>query len=143
VSAQPLDPCNGVEPSIEAEDRLDTVLPHYGDMESIARRESPARQEFIARTLHRAEIDRQHLVDDRQEHVESRLNRVGSVDCSVPMQDLLEYLGVGDQLIPIGDKALHRPLRIDLVGVSRADEVHRNIRVDKNHEGPEYPDSIS
>lgn len=68
------------------------------------------------------------------QQVERRLNCVASVDGYVAMNNLLEHLGVGNESIAPERDALEESLCINLVWVSRTDEIHRHVRVDENHD---------
>jgi hypothetical protein len=61
-----------------------------------------------------------HLIDDAEQSVEGRLDSVPPVDGDVPMQDLLQDLGVGDQALAVIDQLLEPSLCVALVGVRRA-----------------------
>lgn len=132
--AQAPDAWDGIEPAIEAQDGIDAVLAHDRDVDGVTRREGPPAQELVPGMRDRVEIDRQHLIDDRQERIERRLDGVGSSNCPVSMQDLLQDLGVGDEQFTICDEPLEPLLRVDLVGVDRPDQVHRDVRVDEYHD---------
>ena len=49
------------------------------------------------------------------------------------MQDLLQDLGVGNEQRPICDASLEPSMRIDLLGVTRPDQLHPKVRVDEYH----------
>ncbi len=48
------------------------------------------------------------------------------------MKNLLKDLYVGDQAIPGGNGAFQQDLRVPFVRMGRSDQVHGNVRVDKN-----------
>ncbi len=89
--------------------------------------------------------DVKHLIDDAQQSVERRLDGVPAVNGDVPMQDLLQDLGVGDEALAIIDQLFEPSLSVALVGVRRAHQIHGNVRIDQNHGcAPDpYPISIS
>ena len=80
-----------------------------------------------------AEVPGQHLVDDTEQGVEGGLNRRSTVDGRIAVQNLLQDLDVGDKPFAPRNQSLEGTLRIDLVPVGSADEVHRHVRVDEDH----------
>jgi hypothetical protein len=61
------------------------------------------------------------------------------------MQDLLQDRSMGDKTLPVGNQILEQPLRVGLVRMSGADEIHGEIRINQNQvclPAP-YPLSIS
>lgn len=107
---------------------------HDGDVECIARRDSLDAQNDVARAQHVAILDWKHLVDDSQECVQRWLYRIAAIDRDIPVKDLLEYLRIRHQALTRSDSTLEEALRIDLVRVLGADQVHWNIRVDQDHD---------
>ena len=73
-----------------------------------------------------------NLVNDVQTNLEGWSDGFPFVDCRVPMQDLLQHFRVGDQSLPRRDKAFQQNLRLRLVRMRRADEVHRDIGIDED-----------
>ena len=63
----------------------------------------------------------------------SGLNGVSAIDRREAVQDLLQRLGVGDQLDAVGDGALQQPLGVDLVRMVGPHQVHRQVGVHQNH----------
>jgi hypothetical protein len=88
---------------------------------------------------------REHLVHHPEDRVEGRLDRVAPVDRYIAMADLLQHLRVGHEALASGQRGLQQTLSVELVGMRRAHQVHRHIRVDQDHsgEGPAYPRSTS
>jgi len=86
-----------------------------------------------------------HLIDNPEQSVEGRLDGVPTVDGDVPMQDLLQDLGVGDEALAVTDQLFEQSLCVALVGVRRTHQIHGDVRIDQNHGcAPDlYPVSIS
>ena len=61
------------------------------------------------------------------------------------VQDLLQDLGIGHQALTVGDQLLEQALRVSFVRMRGADQIHRYIGVDQNHDRAPvpYPASIS
>ena len=87
----------------------------------------------------------EYLINDAEQSVERRLDGVPAVDGDIPMQNLLQDLGVGDQALAVIDQLFEQSLCVALVGVRRAHEIHGDVRIDQNHGcAPDpYPISIS
>ena len=121
------------------------MLFHDGEMDSIARRKPSMSQDNLFGTLGGGPRNVKHLIDDAEQSVERRLDGVPAVDGDVPMQDLLQDLGVGDEALAVIDQLFEQSLCVALVGVRRAHEIHGDVRIDQNHGcAPDpYPISIS
>ena len=121
------------------------MLFHDGDMDRITRRHPSMTQDNLLGTPNGASRDVKHLINDAKQSVERRLDGVPAVDGDVPMQDLLQNLGVGDQALAVIDQLFEPPLRVAFVGVRRAHKIHGDVRIDQNHGcAPDpYPLSIS
>ena len=77
--------------------------------------------------MDRIGVDRQHLVHDRHDRIECRLDGRAAVDGNIAVQDLLEHFRVRDEPDALGDQPFERALRVDLVRVRRADQIHRHV----------------
>jgi len=142
-SGQARDTGNAVESRIETQDALDSVVLHDGDMQGIAGGESAISQDDFLRALCGGLIDSQNLVDSAEQSVECRLDGITAVNCNVAVQDFLQYLGVRHQALTVTHELLEESLRVSLVKVRRAHKIHRDVRIDQNHEpAPVYPRSI-
>ena len=121
------------------------MLFHDGEMESITHRQPPMSQDNLLGTLGGGPRNVKHLIDDAEQSVERRLDGVPAVEGDVPMQDLLQDLGVSDQALAVIDQLFERSLCVALVGVRRAHEIHGDVRINQNHGcAPDpYPISIS
>jgi len=121
------------------------MLFHDGEMESITRRQPSMSQDNLLGTLGGGPRDVKHLIDDAQQSVKRRLDGVPAVDGDIPMQDLLQDLGVGDEALAVSDQLFQQSLCVTLVGMRRAHEIHRDVRINQNHGCAldRYPISIS
>jgi hypothetical protein len=81
------------------------MLFHDGEMDSITRRQpSMSPQDNLLGTLGGGTRNVKDLIDDAEQSVERRLDGVPAVDGNVPMQDLLQDLGVGDEALAVIDQ---------------------------------------
>lgn len=103
------------------------MLFHDGQMESVTRRQAPMAEDNLLGALRGGLINVQHLIDDAQQGIEGRLDGVPAVDRNVAMQNLLQNLGVGHKPLALRDQLLEQPLRVALMGVRRAYEIHGDI----------------
>src|SRR5258706_2487854 len=85
------------------------------------------------------------LVDDVKQGIECGLDRLSAADSGVAVQNLLKHLCTGHQPLTTADELLDQALRVSLTRMRRSDQIHRNIRINEDHESdPElYPLSIS
>ena len=106
---------------------------HDGKVESITRRQPPVPQYNLLGALGIGPRNVKHLVDDAEQSVEGRLDGVPAVNGDVPMQNLLQHLGVGHQALAVVHQLFEPSLRIALVGVRRAHQIHGDVGIDQNH----------
>lgn len=106
---------------------------HDRQMKRIASRQSSLSEHDVLRSFEVLELDREDLIDDSQERIESRLNCVSPIDGDVSMENFLKCLGVRDQALFLGKTPSQDFLGITLVRMSRPDQVHRDIRIDEDH----------
>ncbi len=85
-----------VETGIKTHDLFDSMLLHDREMDAITCGEMPVSQNDLFRPFYTGMVDRQHLIHNREQRVESRLDCVAAIDGHVPVQDLLKHFGVGD-----------------------------------------------
>ena len=121
------------------------MLFHDRQVDGLARRQPAMPEDNLFGPLGRGARNVKHLIDDPEQSVERRLDGVPAVNGDVPMQYLLQDLGVGDEALAVIDQLFEQTLGVALVGVRRAHEVHGDIRIDQNHgcAPAPYPTSIS
>lgn len=73
-----------------------------------------------------------HQVNDPEQCVKCGLDRISPIDGHVAVKDFLEYIGVRNQSFSTADQRLDSPLSIHLMGMSRTDQIHRNVGVNQN-----------
>ena len=103
-------------------------------MASRADRVLVAKEDVLA-CLRVIEVDGQDAVDHAEQQVECGLDGLAAPDGRVAVADLLEHFGVGQQHLSRRDGAFEQALRIQLVRVGGADEVHRDVGVEQDHSG--------
>lgn len=74
---------NAIEPGIEAQYALNTVLLHDSNMQRIASRKSPMAQNDFFRPFCGSLINGENLIHDSEQGIECRLNGVTPVYCNV------------------------------------------------------------
>jgi hypothetical protein len=94
------------------------MLFHDGEMDSMTRRKPAMSQDNLFSPLGGGPRNVKHLIDDPDQSIERRLNGVPAVDGHVPVQDLLQDLGVGDEALAVIDQLFEPSLGVALVGVS-------------------------
>src|SRR5580704_12276013 len=86
------------------------------------------------RAFCRGLINGKHLVCNTEQGVECWLNGVATVNRCITMQDFLKHLGVCDENLMLAGQLLEQPSCVCLMRMRCANEVHRNIRIHKNHD---------
>ena len=114
-------------------------------MNGIARGKSRVTEDNFLRAFDRRAINRKYLIDDAEQGIECRLNRITAVHCDVTMENFLQNLGVGDQSLSFANEFLDPSLCVNLVRMGCSHKIHWNIGIDQNHDSllPRYPCSIS
>ena len=92
---------------------------HNGDMHAVARRQQSAALHDLAGAKDIRLLDRENVVHDIQYKLEGRPDRFCSVDRSVPMDNLLQHLGISHKPLSRCNQALQEKLRLGLVRVKR------------------------
>jgi hypothetical protein len=129
----PRDSRKAVETRVETENPRDLPALHDRQVKRVAGRQLRAPQHNPPGALDVRELHGEDLVSDSQKRVEGGLDRVAPADGDVTMKDLLEDLRVGDETLLLRKDSLQNLLRVPLVGVRRPHEIHRDVRVEKNH----------
>jgi hypothetical protein len=65
-------------------------------------------------------INREHLIDDSEQSIEGRLDRIATVDSDVAVQDLLKHIRIGDETLAFADQLFEPPLCVNFVGMRGA-----------------------
>ena len=108
-------------------------------MNGVTRRESSFAKYKVSSAFGVRKLNRIHFVDKTNQGRERRLDRVAAIDCDVPVKDFLEHFRIGDQRSSFCDESFEEPACVILVRVRRADQIHRDVRIDKDHLRPVYP----
>ena len=109
------------------------MLFHDCEMDGITCRQPSVSQNDLFGTLGGGLRNIEHLIDDPKHGIERRLDGVAAVDGDVPMQDLLQDLGVSNEALPVINQLFEQSLCIALVGMRRPHEIHGNVRIDQDH----------
>ncbi len=129
----PRDPRKAVEARVEAHDPRNALAVHHGQVKRVSGGQPRFSQHDSLGALDVGQLDRKDLVHDLQKRVEGGLDRVTPIDRDVAVKDLLKHLDVRDEALCFGETPLEHLLRVPLVGVRRAHEVHRDVRVEEDH----------
>jgi hypothetical protein len=101
ASRQPRDSRGSVKPRIKAQDSLDSVVFHDGQMHRITRRYLSMPHHNFLGALCCGQINGQRLIGNTEQSVERRLDGVPTIDRDIALQYLLEDLGIGYQALSI------------------------------------------
>jgi hypothetical protein len=110
-----------VKPRVKAQDLLDAMLFHNGEVYGIAGGKMTVSLHNLLGPLHRCPIVRQHLINDAEQRIECRLDGVGPVDSGIAVQDFLQHLGIRYQPLALAHQFLKQSLGIALMEVRSAD----------------------
>jgi hypothetical protein len=121
------DAWEAVESRIEAHDPPDPMRVHDRQVQRVAGRQANGSEHNGLGSLDDCAINRKDLIDDTEQGVERRLDRVTAVDGDVAMQNLLEDLRVRHETLASRDRLFQESLCVGLVGVRRPHEIHRNV----------------
>jgi hypothetical protein len=116
-----------VKPGIKAQDSLNSMLLHDRQMHRIASGHLPVPHDYLFRAFRCSPINGQHLIGNAKQSVERRLDGIAAVYGDVAMQDFLQDLGIGNQALSVADEIFEQSLRVGLVRMRRAHEIHWDI----------------
>ena len=116
-----------VKSSIERQNRVDTVALHDGEVYCVPSGEVDGSEDDLTGALHVGRGDGEHFIDNTEQRIERRLNRVSPLNGDVSMEDLLQDLRVCYEPPSVEHAALEELLRVRLVGVRSTHEVHRDV----------------
>jgi hypothetical protein len=119
--------------AIETEDLVDAVLAHHGEVDSVTRGELGVANDDFSSLVGNLQIHGHYVIHHLEQDIETRLDRIATVDGDVAVEDLLQDLDIRDQPAPFGDGALEQTSGVHLVGVLGTHQVHGDVRVDENH----------
>ena len=123
----------GIETAVETHDPFHPGALHDSKVNGVARRELRMPQNDLLGSLDIGDGNRKHLIDDTEDRVEGGLDRVPALNGDVPVQDLLQHLGVRNEPFTVGNGALQEVSGIGFMRMGRPYEVHGDVRVDQNH----------
>jgi len=133
-----MDPRSCIESRVETHYLVHTMALHDRNVKCITGGNAPHAPKYGLCGFDICRFNGEDFVDDSEERIECGLHRVAAVDCDIAMENLLEDFGVSHQPFLARDRAFEKPLRIDLARMVRAHQVHRDVRVDENHEVPAW-----
>lgn len=110
------------------------MLLHNGQVQSVPRGQAGMAHDNFFCPFRRGLINGKHLICNTEQGIERRLDRISAVNRHIAMQDFLKNLGVCHKTLPFTGQLLKQSPRVCLMRVRRANEVHRNIRIHKNHD---------
>ncbi len=133
ASRQPSDPRETVESLIETQNPFDPLDLHYGEMDCVARREAFLPQHDPLGSLDHRLIHRKYLVDDPQQSIECRQNRIRPLNRHIAVKYFLQYFRVRHQPLSTVYQFLQPTLGIGFMRMRRTYQIHGNVGVDKDH----------
>jgi hypothetical protein len=68
-----------------------------------------------------------------QKGVEGGLDKIGTADGDIAMENLLKDFGIGDEAFAVADESFEQALRVGFVRMRAADQIPREVGVQKNH----------
>jgi len=71
--------------------------------------------------------NRYHLIDNAEQGVERRLDRIATIDGHVAVQNLLKYFCVRNQAVAIADQFFEEPLGVTFMRMRCSHKIHGNI----------------
>ena len=78
-------------------------------------------------------VYRKHFIDDSQQSIERRLNRIRPADRHIAVKYFLQYFCIGHQPLSAADQFLQPTPGIGFMRMGSAHQIHGNVGVDKDH----------
>jgi hypothetical protein len=117
-----------VEIGVKAEDRLNAVVFHDGDVERVPSGKRGPILRDLSGAQHIGFFDCEDVVDDIQKRLKCALDGISLVDGDVAVEDFLEHFRAGDQLLLRGNQTLDQDLRLPSVGMWCSNQVQSEYR---------------
>ncbi len=83
-----------IKAGIETQNPVNFMLLHYCKVHGVSCREAGISENKLFRAFHDCLINRQHLIHNGEQGIESWLDCVAAIYGDVPVQDLLKHFGV-------------------------------------------------
>ncbi len=112
---------------------MDPLDLHDGEVYRVSRREAFLPQYDYLGSLDCRLIHRKYFIDDSQQGIECRLNRIRALNRHIAVKDFLQHFRVGHQPLSTVYQILQPTLGSGFIGMGGAYQIHGNIRVDKDH----------
>ena len=103
-------------------------------MDRIASRKTSIFQDNLFCTLDCFVVYCQNLIDDAQQRIEGWLDCIPAIDRDVAVKYFLQDFRICRQSLAIADEFFQHALGLDFMRMRCADKVHRDVRVNENHE---------
>jgi len=92
------------------------MLLHDGQVNAVASGEAAVSQDNLFGTFGNCPVNGKHFIHNIQKGIKSKLNVMMPIDGRIPMQNLLQDLGVRNQALTLAHELFQQPLGISLVG---------------------------
>jgi hypothetical protein len=78
-------------------------------------------------------VNGKHFIHNIQKGIKSKLKVMMPIDGRIPMQNLLQDLGVRNQALTLAHELFQQPLGISLVGTGCTDQIHGDVGINQDH----------
>src|ERR1035437_1269707 len=131
-AVDPLQTWPAVEIGVKAEDRMNPVVFHHGDVEGVPGRKRGSMLRDLRSAQHVGSFHREDIVDDIQKRLKCPSDGISPVNGGVTAEDFLEHLRIGYQLLSRRRQSFQQNLRLRPVWMYAPHQVHRNIGVNED-----------
>lgn len=109
------------------------MLFHYRHVDGVASGEVLILKYDLLRSFYHGGIDREHLVDDPEQRIESGLNGSTTIYGDIAVKNFLQDLRVRNQPLLPSYEIFDQTLCIGLVRVRCPYEIHRDVGIYEDH----------
>ena len=109
------------------------MLLHYGQVNRIASGQTPVAKDNLLGTLYHRPVNRQHFIHSPEQRIKGKLDVLMAIDRRVAVQNFLQDFGIGNQALALAQAPFQQPLRIGLVEMGPANQIHGDVGIDENH----------
>jgi len=102
-------------------------------MYCVSRREAFLTQHDPLGSLDNRLIHREYFIDDSQQCIERRLDRIRTMNGRIAVEYFLEHFGVGHQSLSSVHQFLEPAPGIGFVRMGGAHQIHGNVGINKGH----------
>ena len=107
-------------------------MAHHGHVDRVSRRDVWGLVHLAPGLKDVVEVHGKDLIRQTEKGVDAGSDRVTTADRALAVEDLLDHLDIGDQVLRLADETLQRATSVLFVRVSGAHQVHGDVGIEED-----------